>query len=99
MNKPEKLAAAFLRHGKIFLHPYSKTTGGFWIFSLPVFVIDEGDDGVGARVLRVLSESRESLPHPKLWKGLTDPLTRAAGVRSFNAFAKGAKCVNVSARG
>lgn len=77
------------------MHPYSRTTHGFWIFSPPVTIVDEGDEGVGRELLRILSESREDVPHPDSWKGLTDPLTRAAGVRSFNALIKGAKSVDI----
>jgi hypothetical protein len=95
MSKPIKRAAAFLQSGKIFLHPYSHTTEGFWIFSTPVIVIGEGDEGIGRQVLRVLSESRQDVVHPKSWKGLTDPLLRAAGLRSFDAFAKSAKGVEI----
>ncbi|SRR5712691_549403 len=89
-------AAAFLRNGKVFLHPYSGTTAGFWIFSMPVLVLNEGDENTGAQILLALSNSRENIPHPPTWTGLVDPLLNTAGVKSFNSFMKGAKCVDVS---
>jgi hypothetical protein len=91
-----KKAAAFLRDGKVFLHPYSRTTDGFWIFSTPVLIAGESDENIGGQLLTVLSESTENVPHPTTWKGLTNPLLRAAGIRSFDTFARSAKCVDIS---
>jgi hypothetical protein len=89
-------AAAFLRKGRIFLHPYARTTLGFWIFSLPVYVADESDQDVGGKLLAVLSNSAEGIPHPATWKGLTDPLLQAAGVRSFDSFTKFTRCLDIT---
>jgi hypothetical protein len=96
MSDQMKKAAAFLRKGKIFLHPYSRTTQGFWIFSLPVVVADENDEDLGGKLLTILSNSAESVPHPATWKGLTDPLLKAAGVRSFASFTKFANGVDIT---
>ena len=68
---------------------------GLWIFSLPVVVLGEGDEGIGCQALRILSTSRYDVPHPKSWKDLTYPLLKAAGVGSFNAFAKSTKGVEI----
>jgi hypothetical protein len=91
-----KKAAAFMRDGAIYLHPYSQTTQGFWIFSLPVLVTSTEDAGIGEKLLMVLSQSVDGVSHPKTWKGLTDPLLKAARVKSFDAFAKSAKSVDIS---
>jgi hypothetical protein len=90
MGNPMKKAAAFLRNGKIFLHPYSRTTRGLWIFSTPVLVASESDQDIGGQLLRALSKSAENVVHPATWKGLTNLLLKAAGMRSFDAFAKSA---------
>jgi hypothetical protein len=90
-----KKAAAFLCKGKIFLHPYSRTTLGFWIFSTPVLVASESDKDIGGQLLEVLSKSAENVAHPTIWKGLTDPLVKTAGMRSFDAFAKSAIVVDI----
>jgi hypothetical protein len=82
----EKRAAAFLRDGKLFLHPYCQSTEGFWIFCTPVVVTQFNMGGFGAKVLEVLQESKQGVPHPATWKGLTDPLNRAAKARSADAF-------------
>jgi hypothetical protein len=96
MSDQMKKAAAFLRKGKIFLHPYSRTTQGFWVFSLPVVAADESDKDIGSKLLTTLSNSAESVPHPATWKGLTDPLLKAAGVRSFDSFTKFASGVDIT---
>jgi hypothetical protein len=56
----------------------------------------EVDTNIAGRLLAALSNSREDVPHPTTWKGLTGPLLKAAGVRSFDAFAKPAKGVDIS---
>jgi|SRR5579859_7291122 len=93
-SEPES-AAAFLRNGKIFLHPELRTTQGVWIFAEPVTVASESSRDLGAQVLAALSQSSSIVAHPATWKGITDPLLRAAGVRSFSAFARSARCVGI----
>jgi hypothetical protein len=62
---------------------------------MPVLVVAEGDKSVGQQLLTVLSKSTQNILHPTSWKGLTNPLLQAAGVRSFDTFAKSAKSVDV----
>lgn len=89
-----KKAAAFLRNGKVFLHPDSRTTKGFWIFSEPVLVTGAAEKNLGLKLLTTLSHSKNGIPHPVSWKGLTNPLLKIAKVRSFDAFADDCKSVS-----
>ena len=98
-SKEVKKAAAFQRGGNIFMHPYSETTQGFWIFSDPVLVVRDTDPAIASQLLDALSKSAKNVTHPTSWKGLTAPLLRAAGVRSFDAFTKSAKGVDVCLEG
>src|SRR6185437_1609930 len=87
---------AYLRAGNVYLHPNVKTTTGLWIFAEPVLVAGEGDDCVADQLLGLLSVRRQVVPHPKSWKGLTDPLMKAAKVRSYKAFVASAKYIEVA---
>jgi hypothetical protein len=93
-------ASAFLRTGKIYLYPYSKTTKGFWIACEPILVTGESDARLGEQVLQTLAKSTENIPHPgslalsESWNS-TKALVRAAGVKSYEAFAHSAKNVGI----
>jgi hypothetical protein len=91
----KKAASAYLYGGKIYLHPHSKTAEGVWILSSPILTTSEQDQQLGNKLMSTLAQSTENAPHPKSWKGIDDPLIKAAGVRSFAAFAKAAKAVFV----
>jgi hypothetical protein len=91
-----KHASAYLRTGKIFLSPFSKTTKGFLIRWEPIVVISEDDAQLGREVLLVLSKSIVNVPHPESWMGRSDLMAKAAGVRSYEAFADLAKCVGIA---
>jgi hypothetical protein len=100
MKAPVKMASAFLRAGRIYLYPYSRTIKGFWIACEPVVVTREGDRDLGEQVLRTLTKSIENVPDPESlatsdsWSS-TKALVRAAGVRSYEAFADSAQCVGI----
>jgi hypothetical protein len=93
-------ASAFLRTGKIYLYPYSRTTKGFWIACEPVLVTSESDKSLGEQVLQTLAKSTENIPHPgslamsDSWNS-TKALVRAAGVKSYEVFADSAKNVGI----
>jgi hypothetical protein len=95
-----KVATAFLRAGKIYLCPYSRTIKGFWIGCEPILVTSESDGRLGEQILQTLAESRENIPDPESlaksdsWNS-TKALVRAAGVRSYEAFADSARCVEI----
>ena len=91
-----KLATAYQRNDRIFLHALSKTTDGVWILSQPVFMVDDINiDKVGELLLEVLESSSENVPHPKSWANLFDPILRLAKLKSWGTFVKSAKCVEV----
>jgi hypothetical protein len=95
-----RTAVAFERNNKVFIHPYAETAQGLRIFSEPVSVVSKSDDQqVAGQVLAALDASEKKVPHPASWKGIVSPLLKAAGVRSFAAFAKGAKCVEIGLEG
>src|SRR5260370_31526083 len=91
-----KHASAYLRKGKIFLSPLSKTNKGFLIRWEPIVVTSEDDAQLGRKVLLVLSKSAVNVPHPESWMGRSDLMAKAAGVRSYEAFADLAKCVGIA---
>jgi hypothetical protein len=90
-----KHASAYLRKGQIFLSPFSKMTKGFMVRWEPVVVTGEDDPELGRKVLWILSRSIENVPHPDSWVGRSNALAKAAGVRSYEAFADLAKCVGI----
>jgi hypothetical protein len=52
----------------------------------PNTLVAESDQGLGGKVLWVLSKSAAGVPHPESWDG-PDSLVEAAGVRSYEVFA------------
>jgi hypothetical protein len=91
-----KMASAYLRNGKVFLRPVSRTTQGSWRASDPVLLASESDKDLGSKVLDVLSRSMQGVPERAPEKEHDDPMLKAAGLRSFNAFSDFAKCVSIS---
>jgi hypothetical protein len=53
MKAAVKMAAAYLRTGKIYLHPDSRTIRGFWIACEPIVVTSENDIDFGKQVLHL----------------------------------------------
>jgi hypothetical protein len=101
MKAAVKRAAAYLRDGKIYLHPDSRTIKGFWIACEPIVVTSENERSLGQQVLQVLAKSAENVPDPaSLAAGdkadVIKTLVRAAGVRSYEAFADSTQCVGMT---
>jgi hypothetical protein len=100
MSALEKRAAAYLRKGKIYMHPDSRTTKGFWIACEPILVTSESEKTLGEQVLQVLAKSTDGVPHPETlvnsdsWS-VIKALVKEAGVRSYEAFADSAQCVGI----
>jgi hypothetical protein len=100
MKAAVKRAAAYLRNGKIYLHPDSRTIKGFWIACEPIVVTSENDKSLGQQVLQVLARSAENVPDPESqatsdsWN-VMKTLVKVAGVRSYEVFADSAKCVGI----
>jgi hypothetical protein len=91
-----KYASAYLRNGRVFLNPESKTTKGFLIIWEPLVISSEDDIELGRKVLLVLAQSTVNVPHPESWVGRSNVMAKAAGVRSYEAFADLAKCVGIA---
>jgi hypothetical protein len=80
------------------MHPWHTTTAGVGIagepyLSLPLVADDES---LGAAVFRALAASKEQVPHPPSWKGLSAPRLVAAGLKSEAAFQTQARLVSIS---
>jgi hypothetical protein len=100
-NVRMKLATAYDSGGKLYFHGYSKTTEGLWILAEPVLTSTENTQEVGRAVRECLAASREGVRHPQQmdWEAVTKPLLTLAGTESFDAFAKGAKGVQIAMEG
>ena len=100
MKPTVKLATAYLRVGKIYLHPESRTIKGFWIACEPIVVTSQSDQGLGEQVLQTLAKSTNNIPDPDSlatsdsWD-VIKRLVKAAGVRSYEAFADSTQCVGM----
>jgi hypothetical protein len=93
-----KDASAYLRKGQIFLRPFSKTTKGLLVAWDPLVISSEEDPELGKMVLWVLSQSTVEVPHPETFGLRSRAMAKAAGVRSYEAFADLAKCVSIVQR-
>jgi hypothetical protein len=100
MNPSVKRAGAYLRAEKIYFHPDSRTVKGFWIACEPIVVTSENDKSLGEQILHVLAQSTQNVPDPEslvnsdTWD-VTKKLVKAAGVRSYEAFADSTQCVGM----
>ena len=90
-----KRASAYLRKGQVFLNPISKTTKGLLMTWDPLVISSEEDPELGKKVLLVLSQSTVEVPHPETLGIRSRAMAKAAGVRSYEAFADLAKCVSL----
>lgn len=89
-------AICYIRRNVFYCHPESITTAGVGIFVEPIWAIDvDSVDVIASTIREALKFSRNSVPHPKVLKGLFDPMLRAAGVNSWSKFVNGAKCVEI----
>jgi len=93
------IAGVYLRRGMVYMHPLVKTTEGLSIFAEPVLAAEAANSCAATQLLALLSVRRGVIPHPTSWQGLTDPLIKAAGARSFNEFAKATKYVEAQMEG
>jgi hypothetical protein len=96
MSGGMRRATAYQRGDTIFFHPYSETMAGVWILSEPILKLKIYDrEKLGEVALDTLNYSKTNVPHPIVWKGLFDPMLREARVKSWSAFSKSAKCVQI----
>ncbi len=96
-----KLAAVYQRGPAVLLHALSCTADGVWILSEPCvrMPIDCSDSDMGNALLSVLEWSKSPVPRPTHWKEVLEPLLKAAGVKTWQAFVKSAVCVEVELGG
>jgi hypothetical protein len=93
-----KLATVYERGGKLYVHGFSQTTAGMWVFCEPVLTPAEAPEEVGRAIRASLGASRGGIPHPSQQEldVLDRPLLALARATSFDDFAEGATCVQVS---
>lgn len=93
----EQAASAFERDGRLLFHPLNLTSAGVWQYAEPVLVSSRNQrDELASHVRRVLAASQAPVPHEIEWSvSEMKSLFAAAGVRSYKAFADGAKQVNI----
>ena len=94
-----KSASVYLRKAQFYVHPLAGSSGGDpALFMEPVTVLEGTADAakLGDAVLRALQLSHHHASWPIDWKGLSDPLLRAAGVKSESTFMKGSRHVRVN---
>jgi hypothetical protein len=93
-----KTAHVFEYNGNLYFRPYSQTTAGVWIGTDSIMRLDTAapNSEIGRVVLLVIDKSQYAIPHPSVWSEMDDdPLLKAAGVKSWSAFMKKAKCLAV----
>lgn len=88
-------AKVYRRNGVWIFHTDCKTTAGVWVAAAP-FLRSDGDPAeLGECLVQVLNSSVEGIPHPTQWSNLFNPVLELAGVKSWNAFVKGAMLVGI----
>jgi hypothetical protein len=89
-----------MRNGIIYLQPSSKTVKGWLVDTEPVIPAPPDGRNLGAAILEALALSTTGIPHPE---NLNDPnaaaIVKAAGVKTYQAFIRGAKCVSIERQG
>jgi hypothetical protein len=92
-----KHASVYQRGKRLIVHPYARTIDWIDVASEPcvAFPADVADATLGESVQAALSAWRVGIAPPTSWPQVLAPLLRAAGVRSWSAFARGARHVAV----
>lgn len=82
---------------RFLVHPWQRTTAGLGMASEPYVCLplDADPKTLGESVLKALSLSDRTVPHPASWKGLATARLDAAGVKSEKAFHSGARGLTV----
>jgi hypothetical protein len=92
-----KVAQAFKRADGFYFGSSSQTTVGVWIGSPPELKLEVNATAaaIGDAVIQVIHASKSPVPHPSNWDDLPNPMLDLAGVKSWRAFEKGAKCCSL----
>jgi hypothetical protein len=89
-------AHIYRRGDQYFVTASSQTRDGFGLEEGPVEIFAAGDGEALANAVRgALGRSRSGIPTPKNWSSHPNRVVQAAGLKRFNAFAKGAALVSV----
>ena len=95
-----KRVSIYQRAGTVYVVASHLTEAGFWVDDEDVVtLIAPKPADVGSATEAALGRSREGVPTPPPSADLSVPLLVAAGVESWNAFAKSAKYVGVRQNG
>ena len=97
-GKKAKQAVVYHINDRLVIATVQKTTAGVGLENDPRVVKAPFDaDEIAREVRRALDTSARVLKHPEQdeWKGMFQPMTKAAGVRSWKAFAEKAKGVAI----
>jgi hypothetical protein len=75
-----RLAAMYARQNDFVIQPESRTTAGVWIAWEPVQVLSSTTDmaTVAQAIRNALAASQDGVAHPTDWKGVLQPLFKAA---------------------
>lgn len=91
-----KYAAVYHRDHFFFLHSEAVTIVGLQIASEPSFKVELNDnEELKNALLACLDGSISEVPHPKDFSNLFEPISKLSGKKSWGAFAKGARLVEV----
>lgn len=91
-----KSVSIYQRKGALYVSAAHKTQAGFWIDEADVVMLPNPEPAnVESVVKAALVRSREGVPTPPQSADLSASLLAAAGVASWNTFAKSAKYVDV----
>lgn len=94
-----KVAQAYKRADGFYFGSLSQTTAGVWIASAPELKLEAsaGVAAIGDAAIKVIDASRGPVEHPSNWDDVPEPMVDLAGVKSWQAFAKGAKHCSLEA--
>jgi len=91
-----KSSTIYFFEDKFYIHADCKTTVGVWVLCPPIYEASKDNlEELGRSVLGALQASKDNVTHPVDFKVLSTPLLSSAQVKSWNAFAKKALCLNI----
>lgn len=98
----KKVLSCFLRKGVVYIRSYARATTGVWIGHGPVFTASPDDVAtLGQHLHDAVAYSIHGVAHPPQdqRREAAKPMLEAAGVKSWQSLARGAKHVGIRAVG
>ena len=94
----KKAAGVYRRGEMILMLPMNVTTMGVGISGEPVLTMEGASaETIGQQLQKTLEESGKIVLHPEIWpRGGFDYVLKAAGVRSYKEFMRGARYVSAA---